>query len=158
METYLAPKLGRVPLKRVTTFSSGRKRVEEPVSLTFGEPDAAQVSGADYPLTAHRWVFDRKLSSRIQAKPEPLYPPAARALNLSGTVAIQVMIDEWGQVVRASVVSLPLPLLDEAALDAAYQARFTPPESSGTAVITSGLITYDFALPQGTATREVHQR
>jgi TonB family protein len=151
METYYAPELGTIPLKRITTFSSGRTRIAEPTSIMMGEPDVAQVRGADYPPADQKWIFDRKLSNRIQSKPTPPYPAAARALRLSGTVAIQVIVDEWGQVVRASVVSLPLPLLDEAALDSAYQARFAPLEADGKPIRTSGLITYDFVLPQGAA-------
>ena len=56
---------------------------------------------------------------------------------------VQVLIDEDGNVVSASPVS-GHPLLLEAAVEAARQARFSPTTVAGQRVKVSGVITYDF--------------
>lgn len=146
-ETYYLPELGRTPFKRVTTFKNGSRRVEEPVSLTFGEPDARLIRGADYKAIEQVRLSGRSLDGRFQSKPKPLYPAEALRLGISGTVELQVSVDETGGVTSARVVSLPLPLLDEAALEAIYKARFSPAQVRGRPSKTAGVVTYEFALP-----------
>ncbi|MFN2455502.1 MAG: TonB family protein [Pyrinomonadaceae bacterium] len=75
--------------------------------------------------------------------PKPPYPAIARAAHQSGTVTVQVTIDENGSVTSANAVSGP-PLLRAAAVGAARQARFKPTLLSGQAVKASGVITYNF--------------
>lgn len=142
-ETYFAPELGPFPFKRIN-YHNEYKRVEEPVDLTFGEPEASQLRGADYPLVEQKPIYDSKLIERIEDKPEPQYPSEARAAGISGEVVLQVIVDESGQVIRAVVVG-NLPLLAEAAVEAAYRARFSPAERAGKAVKVTGIITYQFA-------------
>jgi TonB family protein len=142
-ETYFAPELGPFPFKRIN-YHNDYKRVEEPVSLTFGEPETSQLRGADYPLVEQKPTYDPKLGERIEEKPSPQYPSEARAAAISGEVVLQVVVDESGQVIRAAVVS-NLPLLAEAALEAAYRARFAPAERMGKAVKVTGVITYQFS-------------
>ncbi len=73
------------------------------------------------------------------------YPPAAKAVRASGTVAVQVTIDEEGKVVSASAVS-GHPLLKAAAEKAARQCEFPPTQLSGVPVKVTGIITYNFIL------------
>lgn len=79
--------------------------------------------------------------------PAPAYPAAAKAVGASGSVNIQVLIDEEGNVVSASAVS-GHPLLRTAAEGAARQAKFRPTQLSGQPVKVSGIITYVFNLPK----------
>lgn len=146
-ETYYIPEIGATPFKRVTTFKNGSRRVEEPVSLIFGEPDAQLIRGADYKVVQRVRLSGRSLDGRFQSKPRPLYPAEAQRLGISGTVELQVSVDETGSVTSARVVSLPLPLLDEAALEAVYKARFSPAQVRGRPVRTAGVVTYDFTVP-----------
>jgi len=146
-ETYFLPEIGRTPFKRVTTFKNGFERVEEPVSLTFAEPDAQLIAGADYKVIERVRLSGRNLNGRFQSKPTPLYPAEAQRLGISGTVELQVSVDETGSVTSARVVSLPLPLLDEAALEAVYKARFSPAQVRGRPVRTAGVVTYEFTSP-----------
>jgi len=142
-ETYFAPELGPFPFKRISHYD-GNKRVEEPESLTFGEPEASQLRGGDYPLVEQKPVYDPKLSERIEEKPDPKYPPEARAAGIYGEVELQLVVDELGQVIRAVVIR-SLPLLAEAAIEAAYRARFSPAEREGKIIKVTGLITYKFS-------------
>jgi TonB family protein len=142
-ETYFVPELGPFPFKRINHHTSF-KRVEDPVSLTFGEPERAQFRGVDYPLIEQKPTYDANLSRRLQEKPEPHYPPEAIAAGILGEVVLQVIIDESGWVMRAAVVSCP-PLLAEAAMEAASRARFAPSKWEGSPVTFTGVITYWFA-------------
>lgn len=75
---------------------------------------------------------------------KPPYPPAARAVRASGTVNVQVTIDESGNVISASAVS-GHPLLKQAAESAARSSKFSPTTLSGQKVKVTGVIVYNFA-------------
>jgi periplasmic protein TonB len=83
------------------------------------------------------------LNGKAISLPKPAYPPIARAAHASGTVVVQVLIDENGSVVSASAVS-GHPLLTQAAVNAARQARFSPTKLSGQPVKVTGVIQYNF--------------
>ncbi len=86
------------------------------------------------------------LNGKAVSLPKPAYPAIARSARASGTVVVQVTIDENGSVISARAQS-GHPLLQAAAVAAARQARFSPTKLSGQAVKVSGVITYNF-LPQ----------
>ena len=81
------------------------------------------------------------------AKPEdlvkPTYPSAARLFELSGKVAVQVLIDEEGKVIKAKVLS-GHPLLRGSCLIAARQSKFIITTLRGSPVQVNGIITYIF--------------
>ena len=83
------------------------------------------------------------LNGKAISLPKPAYPPIARAARASGTVVVQVLIDENGSVVSAHAVS-GHPLLQAAAVGAARQARFSPTKLSGQPVKVTGVIQYNF--------------
>jgi TonB family protein len=85
------------------------------------------------------------LDGKATAKPAPPYPAIARAARASGSVTVQVTVNEQGRVVEARAVS-GHPLLQQAAVQAARQARFEPTRQSGTPVRVTGTLTYDFRL------------
>ncbi len=83
------------------------------------------------------------LNGKAISLPKPAYPPIARAAHASGTVVVQVLIDENGSVVSAHAVS-GHPLLQAAAVGAAKSARFSPTKLSGQPVKVTGVIQYNF--------------
>lgn len=87
------------------------------------------------------------LNEKATSKPQPPYPPAARAARASGSVTVEVTVDETGSVVSAAAVS-GHPLLRAAAVAAAKQAKFSPTLVQGEPVKVSGLLTYNFVLEQ----------
>ena len=87
------------------------------------------------------------LNSKATSKPQPAYPPIAKAARASGTVTVQVLVDETGSVVTAKAVS-GHPLLQNAAVAAARNAKFTPTLLGGKPVKVSGVLTYNFVLEQ----------
>jgi protein TonB len=66
-------------------------------------------------------VKEPRLISRI----DPVYPPLARQTHMTGTVIIDAIIDERGDVIEMKVVSGP-PLLIQAALDAVRRWKYEP--------------------------------
>ncbi|HEX8136925.1 MAG TPA: TonB family protein [Pyrinomonadaceae bacterium] len=86
------------------------------------------------------------LNGKAISLPKPQYPAIARTARASGTVTVQVTIDENGNVISAHAVG-GHPLLQAAAVAAARQARFSPTKLSGQPVKVTGVITYNF-LPQ----------
>ncbi len=84
------------------------------------------------------------LNGKAISLPQPPYPPVARAAKASGTVVVQVLIDENGNVVNAAAVS-GHPLLRAASVAAARSAKFSPTKLSGQPVKVSGVVTYNFA-------------
>ena len=85
------------------------------------------------------------ISSKVIDKPAPPYPAIARAAGIHGPVAVQILVDEQGRVVSAKAAS-GNPLLQAAAVQAAYRARFTPTMLTGQPVKVTGTITYNFVL------------
>lgn len=79
--------------------------------------------------------------------PKPIYPNAARSARMMGVVVVEVVIDVNGKVISARAVSGP-SLLQQAAVQAAYQAKFSPTLLSDQPVKVVGTINYNFALAQ----------
>lgn len=74
---------------------------------------------------------------------KPEYPPAAKAVRASGTVNVQVTVDENGDVISASAVN-GHTLLRSSAEKAAKESKFNPTLLSGEKVRVSGIIIYNF--------------
>ncbi len=83
------------------------------------------------------------LNGKASSLPAPEYPAAARAVEASGTVNVQITINEQGDIVSASAVS-GHPLLRQAAEQAARKAKFAPTLLSGVPVSVTGVLVYNF--------------
>ncbi|HEY8185895.1 MAG TPA: TonB family protein [Pyrinomonadaceae bacterium] len=83
------------------------------------------------------------LNGKAISLPKPAYPAIAKQAHASGTVVVQVTIDENGNVISAHAVS-GHPLLQSVAVAAARGARFSPTKLSGQPVKVTGVITYNF--------------
>jgi TonB family protein len=85
------------------------------------------------------------LNGMARSKPQPDYPSAAKSARASGTVVVQITVDEEGKVIAAQAVS-GHPLLKGAGEDAARRATFSPTRLCGKPVKVTGVITYNFVL------------
>jgi len=83
------------------------------------------------------------LNGRAVSLPRPEYPPLARASHVSGTVVVEVLIDETGKIVSAKALT-GHPLLRKTAVDAALRAKFSPTKICEQAVKVNGSIHYNF--------------
>lgn len=118
----------------LSTLAGGTDDEEAPPAA-----DDSTGQAANRPKTISGGVLNAKATSL----PKPPYPPIAKAARASGTVTVQVVVDESGRVVEARPLS-GHPLLQQAALAAARQARFSPTLLSGRPVRVSGILTYNF--------------
>jgi TonB family protein len=75
---------------------------------------------------------------RAKSKVEPVYPPLARKMNLSGTVKVEIVVAPNGTVKDAKVVG-GHPVLANAALEAVRKWRFEP-----ASLETSGIVDFKF--------------
>lgn len=103
---------------------------------------------AEETKTSVRTISGGVLNGKAITLPKPAYPPIAKQVNASGTVVVQVVVDEKGNVLSARPVS-GHPLLHAPAVAAARAAKFSPTRISGKPVRVSGVITYNFTAEGG---------
>ena len=75
----------------------------------------------------------------------PAYPAIAQRARIEGVVILEAVIDAQGRVESATVLR-SIPLLDQAAVDAVRQWRFTPARLNGGAVPVVMTVTVHFTL------------
>jgi len=83
------------------------------------------------------------LNGRAVNLPKPAYPPIAKQMRASGQVAVQVFVDESGNVTSAKATS-GNSLLRLPAEAAARQSRFNPIIIGDRAVKATGIVVYNF--------------
>jgi protein TonB len=88
-------------------------------NLRAGESTGVGSTGAAPGITVYQPPV---LLSRIV----PAYPERARRLGIQGQVVLQFIVDQWGRVERDIRVVTSLPMLDQAAIEAVRQWRFSP--------------------------------
>jgi TonB family protein len=112
----------------VQAFKAPAQRISEPAQ---GEPGSISA------------INGGVLNGKATSLPTPAYPAIARAAHASGTVTVWVLVDESGRVISSHAVG-GHPLLQNAAEQAAREARFTPTLLSGQPVKVKGIITFNF--------------
>ena len=122
-----------------------------PETHSFTLPTNSKVELADTPppkpKPAPLPVSSGVLNGKAIFLPAPTYPEAARTMRATGTVVVEVVIDENGKVVSAQVISGP-GILRDASIQAAYRAKFVPTKLSGQPVKVTGTIKYNFSGPR----------
>jgi TonB family protein len=115
-----------------------------------GGEGGAKAEGGNYTFT--RKVPDQMVSisaghinSKAQKQVQPTYPAVARAAGAQGSVEVEVVVDEQGNIESAKAVS-GHQLLRDAAVDAARQWVFAPTLLQGKPVKVKGIISFEFAL------------
>jgi TonB family protein len=123
-------------------------RLVQPIPLTDEEViEAAKAAIADKEKARPRrlTVSGGVLEGRAVKKVQPLYTPEAKAAKVSGTVRVQILVSEEGNVIEAVIVEGP-ELLRESALAAARQWVFSPIELAGRPVKVAGVLSFKFEL------------
>jgi TonB family protein len=117
---------------------------------------AALVIGCAAPVAAQqapvRVGGDIKEPRRI-TDVKPVYPQIAQQAGIQGIVIIEAIIGVDGAVEQARVLR-PVPLLDQAALDAVHQWRYVPTELNGQPVPVVMTVTVSFTLDQAGAPKQ----
>jgi TonB family protein len=127
--------------------NSGVTTTTEPMLTETPPPAPSPAKGASAPETKSetkdKIISGGVLNGKAISLPKPRYPAVGTAVKASGTVVVQVTIDENGNVISASAVS-GHPLLRAAAVEAARDAKFSPTKLSGQPVKVTGVINYNF--------------
>ncbi len=114
---------------------------------------------------APREIKGGVLNGKAISLPKPVYSEEAKAAKIQGTVRIEVLVDEQGNVISAEPVidrtaTIKLedgstraveseavnPILIESAQQAAMAAKFSPTLLSGVPVKVRGVLTYRFSV------------
>ena len=93
--------------------------------------------------------------SRIIRRVDPIYPEMATRVRVEGTVMLELTVDENGNVSNARVIK-GHPLLDQAAIDAVKQWKYTPTylNSEPVPVITTAIVVFRLGDSPNRATAE----
>ena len=123
----------------VASGSGSGTTVVAPTKVEVGEPPPPEPK----PTPPRAPISGGVLNGKAVSLPHPPYPAIARQAHASGTVTVQVTIDENGNVISAHAIS-GHPLLQAVAVAAARGAKFSPTKLSGQPVKVTGVITYNF--------------
>lgn len=133
------------PLKALSRFygrlatagamSEARREREQEAPRAPGQPD----ENGFYSIGAH--IPPPKKERDVR----PSFPKEAQAVDLSGVVIVELFLDETGAVTDARLTR-PIPMLDDAAMEAVKQWRFQPTIIDGRAVPTRMTVTVNFTL------------
>ena len=85
------------------------------------------------------------MASKLVRKVEPLYPHLAKISRVQGVVILQVTVDEEGSVSDIRVLR-GHPLLDDAAVQAVQQWKYSPTFLNGEPVPVTATVTVIFSL------------
>ncbi len=78
----------------------------------------------------------------------PKYPELARKAEVEGIVVVMVTIDEGGRVINAWIAESSAEVLNQSAIEAAYEFRFTPAKQRDVAVKATISIPFRFSLTE----------
>lgn len=120
-----------VEIKRGNTIA---KEIDQTKALN---DDALPIPTDEYLVT---------VMPRLRREVRAAYPEAARAAKVEGPVVIEILIDEYGRVVDAKLISGLGNGLDEAALNAIRQFEFEPAKVQDQKVAVRIRYTYRFEL------------
>lgn len=90
-------------------------------------------------------VADLPVPPRKIVDVRPIYPEIARAARVEGLVVLEAVLDPSGQVTQLRIIR-SVPMLDQAAMDAVRQWRYTPTMYYGKPVSVLMSITIKFSL------------
>jgi periplasmic protein TonB len=129
---------------------SGRAAATDAESRSFSGLDALGTVVYAPPAPPPPPQAPMRLSSGMQAPRKivdvmPAYPAVARTARVEGMVILEAVIDASGRVESVRVLR-SIPLLDQAAIDAVRQWRFTPTRLSGVPVPIVMTVTVNFTL------------
>jgi len=130
-------------------------------TLDLAAPQVGTVSGADLPDGWNAAVISEPppparpsapVPARTLLRPPvrvrdvaPIYPEVARLAHIGGTVIVEAIIGVNGDVTDARVLR-SMPMLDQAAVDAVRQWKYTPTLLNGVPVPVVMTVTVTFAL------------
>jgi TonB family protein len=118
-----------------------------PADYTVNTPEKSSGSITTYSTSSgtstSKIINGGVLNGKAISLPNPEFPAIARQAHASGSVTVEITIDEEGNVIAAKAVA-GHPLLQAAAVSAAREAKFAPTKLSGQPVKVQGVVVYNF--------------
>jgi periplasmic protein TonB len=144
-QTGISPETGREAISNgtresVSALERGGVSVDG-VGVTENPPPAPPAPGPQPPQRLHQGIQ----APRKVVDVAPRYPALARQSRIEGIVILDVIIDETGTVTSTRVLK-SVALLDQAAIDAVGQWKFTPARLNGEAIPIVMTVTVSFRL------------
>ena len=133
------------PTSGMHTNTAGEAPVIGPEKSAASITVPAAVTTKDDKLPTIRMSEEALRKAAIDL-PQPQYPEAARLLGVEGIVEVQILVDENGEVTKASALSGDV-LFTELAAEAARKAKFSRAKLSPDPAKIYGVINYTFNLP-----------
>ncbi len=131
------------PVREVPNTTVGANGVETPAAPNpAAKPGDAKTAEAE--AKKPKSISGGVLNGKAISLPKPDYPIEAQNVGAAGAVAVQVTVDETGNVIEARAVS-GHPLLQQASVTAAQLAKFSPTSLMGEPVRVTGVIIFNFA-------------
>ena len=93
------------------------------------------------------------LQASVLEKKDPILPPLPSNLNINTTAVLELIVDERGVVRNVKPISVH-PRLQDEAVRAARQWKFSPPREGGKPVIAIGSVTLNFVPANSPAEHE----
>jgi TonB family protein len=134
------PAVSLAERRRYDEIGPADRGVKTVVGVT-SEP--TEVPETPPPHVPFRGIMGGVLNGKALKLAKPSYPQEAREARVSGTVQVEVVIDENGKVIYAQAIG-GHPLLRKASEDAASRSEFSPTKLSGVPVKVRGVIQYNF--------------
>ena len=128
--------IGTAPTRAAFSFKSSTPLFVEPP-----QPPPPPIEHAPEPLRIGGDVAAARLIHRVQ----PVYPALARQARVQGTVRLEAIIHENGEIANLRVIS-GHPLLIQASLDAVEQWRYQPTSLNGQSMAVITTIDVNFRL------------
>jgi len=114
------------------------------LSATDPAPEPA-VEIASLPDPVHYAARELDVYPQPLIRIEPVYPPAALAGEMGGSVTLLILIDESGRVTDVSVVDAsPQDVFEESARRAVAAGAYSPAQKDGRAVRSRILVRFDY--------------
>ncbi len=127
------------PAPAMSSSSSGMGSVRNVAYAVPGVP--AESAGPEGPAQVSSEVMAGNLLSQVA----PVYPPIAKAANISGSVVLRAIISKTGNVTALKIISGP-QMLSGSAMDAVRQWTYKPYSLNGEPTEVETTITVNFNL------------
>jgi TonB family protein len=111
------------------------------MALTIVVPAATALAAPQTPVRVGGVIREPRKIKDVK----PVYPDDAREAKVQGMVILEVVIGKDGSVTGAKVLR-PVPLLEQAALDAVGQWKYEPTQLDGEPVEVLMVVTVNFVL------------
>ena len=129
-----------ITYRSLTYFSPSPPIAKAEPTKPIASPPVEASKPTPQPVVA---ASDPVIAAKAMRRVDPVYPAFAKSVNVSGSVVVEVTIDEQGKVVKADAVAGPGPLR-QAAVDAAKHWEFQPATQNNKPILSVSRITFNF--------------